>query len=580
MKSAQVAWTEAVNNYLGKRIHIDPAPILMMFSADKAAKKFSEQKFRPMIEATPELRERVDLTGARKNGNRWNYWNFPGGFLELVGSNSPIGLKSTPAPVVIIEEPADAADNVRDQGDSIALIRERTKTFARWKVILGGTPKHKGLCPVEAQWLRSDQRKYFVPCHHCGEHHVLSFDNLTCLEEGRAETAQYVCPRCGSLWTDREKNANVQRGEWRATAQSEVAGFWINELYSPFPGSTFERLMARYIEAKTEADQGRVDKLVVYWNSARGEPYEWRSDAPDVATLRERAENYKPLTIPHGALVLTAGVDVQHNRLAIKIVGWGRDEESWLIYYDEYEGTCTDWSDPVWEELHERLYTPIRHASGAMLRVSAVSIDSSDGHTNDNVYRWVRRRQRFGAMAVKGDAWERGSDRQIFSRPKPVDLRGETKASRYGLQIYMVGTNAAKDLIDARMKLRGTGPGRMHWYDAGEAYFEQMTAEVKAPSRNARGRLVWQKKPGKPNEALDCEVYALHAARRLKLHRKSSAWWDALERKLLQPDLLSGAEPQSSSEPAATELTPPDPPLGRRRTGARSKGGFVGRWRN
>jgi phage terminase large subunit GpA-like protein len=59
-------------------------------------------------------------------------------------------------------------------------------------------------------------------------------------------------------------------------------------------------------------------------------------------------------------------------------------------------------------------------------------------------------------------------------------------------------------------------------------YWEQLTSEVKAPSRT-RNRKTWQKKAGVRNEALDCEVYALHAARRLKTNLLQPAHWDAIE---------------------------------------------------
>jgi hypothetical protein len=49
-----------------------------------------------------------------------------------------------------------------------------------------------------------------------------------------------------------------------------------------------------------------------------------------------------------------------------------------------------------------------------------------------------------------------------------------------------------------------------------------------------RGKRVWQKKAGVRNEALDCEVYALHAARSLKVNLLKPSAWDALEHKVMQ----------------------------------------------
>ena len=564
MKSAQVAWTEAVNNYLGRRIDIDPVPILVMFPSASAAKQYSETKFRPMVEATAVLNAKVDLSGSRKIGNRWDYWNFPGGFLSLFGSNSTVGVKSTPAPVVIIEEPADANLDLKGQGNSINLLRERTKTYHNWKVIQGGTPSVKGLCPVESAWDRSDKRRFEVPCADCGEYHVLAWANMSWDEDARRrhtvygdavpESARYICPHCGGVWDDHSKNRAVRDGRWVASLPFQgVAGFHINELYSPFPGSTFESLARRYLVAKADADRGDTAALVVFTNSTLGLPFEFSTTAPDADRLRARAMDYPALTVPEGGLLLTAGVDVQRDRLAVIIRAWGRGEESWLVWWGELHAAraTTDITDPVWAELENRLFTPLPHARGMMMSISAISIDSGDGGSTDAVYHWVRTRQRRGVMAIKGQAY--GAPREIFSAGgKTVDARNLSKADKFGVKVYLVGVDKAKDLLLAdrgRLHLEGAGPGRVHWYDGVRPdYWEQLLSEVKAPHRSQRGKWVWQLRTGVRNEALDCEIYALHAARSRKSHLMTPGQWDALERHLSQGDLLM-SNPTTTAAP-------------------------------
>jgi phage terminase large subunit GpA-like protein len=59
----------------------------------------------------------------------------------------------------------------------------------------------------------------------------------------------------------------------------------------------------------------------------------------------------------------------------------------------------------------------------------------------------------------------------------------------------------------------------MHTYQGVRTdYWNQITGEVKAPHRSIRGKRIWQKKSGAQVEALDGEVYALHAARAAKVH--------------------------------------------------------------
>lgn len=558
MKSAQIAWTDGViNNWLGRIIDIDPSPVIGLFAKTGAAQEFYDEKLVPMVRATPRLRRKLPHLGAktRKAGQRWAWTAYPGGFLKLVGSNSPSNVKSTPAPRVFVEEPDDAQINVGRQGDSIKLLEERTKTFPRRKVVFGGTPSVAGVSTIEAAFLESDQTRFWVPCHECGQHHVLAWENVTWLDDtersphpvyghARPETARYTCPHCGCLWDDAAKNRNVRRLEPRRHAEFRgVAGFYLNELYSPFAGSRLERLVERYLAAERAREQGDETDAIVFMNSALGLPYAYKSDAPEADDLAARALDYPERHVPAGGLILTAGIDVQHDRLAIIIRAWGRGEESWLVLWHEIhaQGRTADKTDPVWDELEQILDAPYRHAAGGALRVCSASIDAGDGNTSDAVYAWVRRRGR-GAMAIKGAAV---LDKEIFSLPKKLDLnRANSKAARYGLQSWPVGTQKAKDLIDERLRLTGPGPGRMHAYAGVRSdYWDQLLGEVKAPHPSIRGRKIWQRRAGAAVEALDGEVYALHAARAIKAHVMPESRWVELERALIQPDLLGEQTP-------------------------------------
>lgn len=582
MKSAQVAWTDGViNNWLGRIIDIDPSPVIGLFSKADAAREYGQEKLGPMVTATPRLRKKMDVATSRKDGNRALFKRFAGGFLKLVGSNSPSNVKSTPAPRVFVEEPDDAAINVGQQGDSIKLLEERTKTYHRRKIVFGGTPSVKGVSTIEDAYNGSDQRKFFVPCHDCGESHVLHWGNMhwddndkethEIYGHGRPETAHYACPHCGSVWTDSNKNKNVRLATWQATAEFRgIAGFYINELYSPFPGSTFNRLVERYLEAQKKSEEGDQTDMIVFTNSALGLPYEYKSDAPEANALQEKAMDYPEMEVPRDGLLLTAGIDVQHDRFAIVIRAWGRDEESWLVFWGEISGNIFDKQDPVWLALEKQLFSAIKHFSGASMFVSALGIDSSDGTTSDNVYAWVRdmgkKYRGTTVMAIKGSSNDYGT-REIFAKPRTsVDTKDKrnTKASKYGLAPFIVGTHKAKDEIDRRIKLTGRGKDRFHFYQEVRVdYFDQLIAEVKAPHRSIRNKKVWQLRSGKRNEALDCEVYALHSARSKKVHLMKASHWDVLEQKLIQSDLFS--EPQQEVTRTADIIQPVQPPKPRKR---------------
>lgn len=574
MKSAQVAWTDGVLlNYIGRRIDIDPCPMIVMFAKEGAAKEFNNEKLIPMIEASPRLVEKIPVSKKRSKDNLWNFKSFPGGFLKLVGSNSPSSVKSTPAPVVCVEEPDDCNTNVKEQGDTITLLIERTKTFAKRKIIYGGTPTVEGFSAVEQAYKASDQRKFFVPCPDCGKETVLDWANVRWHEDptvnsevyGHAvlDSAYYVCPNCGCIWDDAKKNRAVRKGVWKATAPfNDTAGFYINELYSPFPGSRFRNLLDKFLTAQFALEQGDDSKMRSFYNSQLGKPYAFKSSLPDPDKLAERAEDYDEFTVPEVGCVLTAGVDVQHDRLAVIIRAWWKEEESWLIYWGEIHGETILPEKGAWTDLEALLTRDFPGPNGTRLKISAVSIDSSDGQTSDAVYTFVRRRLARRYMAIKGSSVNDES-KEIFSPPKvSVDQDRMQKALKYGLKPFIVGTSRAKDLIlgvdekGGRIKLQGRGPGRMHWYKAVRPdYWVQITSEVKAPTSRSDKR-VWQKKSGVRNEALDCEVYALHAARSLKLHLWSPERWDEEKADQLQIDLLPQADNTTSEIPKPVEEEP------------------------
>ena len=621
-KSAQIGWTQSViNNVFGFIVHIEKSTCISMFPKEGAARNFDREKFGPMVEATPELaaiippRSRVkDVTTLFKS--------FPGGFIKFVGSNSIADVKSTSARRLVIEEPDDCNLNLRGQGDSIKLLEERGKTFRDLKILVGGTPSIKGVSSIDDEYEASDRNRWLVPCPDCGTHQALEWEQVKWSDEaqtphpifGRAktETARYVCASCGSLWGDVEKNAAVQAGH--PEPQSEfrgVVGLDINELYSTFYGSRMQILVERYLTARFEEAKGELGALITFWNTALGRSWEFKADLPDEEELAERGLEYEVMTVPAGGLVLTMGVDCQHNRLAVILRAWGRGEESWLVLFDEIDGKVVDLDDDCWSKLDELVFGRFKHALGTSLSVRAVSIDSGDGVTAETVYQWVRSRAArardagIALMAIKGST---DAKAEIFAKPRSVidTNRRNTKAARHGLTPFMVGASRGKDLLlgdqgGGRLKLDGEGPGRFHWYRNVRAdYLEQVTSEVKVPLREIQGggvirklasggtlKRVWIVRRGRRNEALDAEMYALHAARSRKTHLMREEHWQAVEAALRQAPLFEPAEVVQTSaqgEPVETEAPDQVParpaavvPPGRGRPAPR-RGGFVKNW--
>jgi phage terminase large subunit GpA-like protein len=354
---------------------------------------------------------------------------------------------------------------------------------------------------------------------------------------------------------------------WRAETKSPVAGFYANELLSIFDGSRVPILARKYIEAQHEMDDGKPEAMIVFWNSTLGLPWEYRGDLPEEEELRKRAEKYSEWSVPSGALVPLLTVDVQHDRLALTCWVMGRGEEMWLAYWGEVYGQTVVAHQGAWLELEQLLNKEVMTPAGVGIRIAACGIDCSDGQTSEASYAFVRKHDRGvnrPVLALKGASDSEGRV-EIWTPPKAIDPnRKATKASKFGVQVHIVGTAKAKDLIlgwaqeGGRVRLAGNGAGRMHWYENVRAdFYEQMLSEIKIPNRLNPRRRSWKARTDRRNEALDCTVYAVYLSRHLRLHLRRPGQWDLDEIRLRQGVLLPAAVDVPKS-PETDHIVEPD----------------------
>ncbi|GIX11631.1 phage terminase large subunit family protein [Elioraea sp.] len=329
MKGAQVGGTECGNNWIGYVIHHAPGPMLVVQPTTELAKRFSDQRIDPLVEETPAIRERVAPARSRDSGNRQLSKEFPGGQLVMTGANSAVGLRSMSARFLFLDEIDAYPGDVEGEGDPIALAEARARTFGwRRKVFLVSTPTIAGLSRIEREYLATDQRRYFVPCPHCQAMQWLRFERLV-WDERHPETARYLCEACDGAIGEQHKAAMLAAGEWRPTAEPSdphAIGFHISALYSPpgwMPWSEIARLWL--------AAQGDDRAIKTFRNTVLGETWQEAGEAPDWQRLYDRREHWPPGTVPMGGLLLTAGVDVQRDRLEASVWAWGRGLESWFV---------------------------------------------------------------------------------------------------------------------------------------------------------------------------------------------------------------------------------------------------------
>lgn len=498
MTAAQIGKTELVNNVVGFHIHQDPAPMLVVQPTLEMAQTWSKDRLAPAVRDTPVLASRIKDPRSRDSGNTTLHKVFPGGHVTACGANSPSSLASRPCRIILCDEVDRYPPSAGSEGDPVGLAKRRSATFWNRKIILVSTPTEKGASRIEAAYEESDKRKYFVACPDCGEHQVLQWAQVR-WEADKPHTANYVCEHCGSCWDDAARFRAIRYGEWRATGvgDGKTAGFHLSGLYSPW--TPLEDSVRDFLASKRDPM-----RLKTWVNTFLGETWEEQGERLDEYDLLNRCEEWGD-ELPEEILLLTAGVDVQDDRLEFEIVGWGRGEESWSIDYGTLYGDPS--TAELWTRLDSILFQTRKHETRGEMIVRSSCVDSG-GHYTQQVYNYCRTRAGKRVFAIKGMG---GEGKPIVGRP--------TKNNIGKINLFPVGTDTAKELVYSRLKMTDVGEGYCHFPTGrNEEYFRMLTAEKKVTRYfKGRPRTEWAKIRTR-NEALDCRVYATAALAILNLN--------------------------------------------------------------
>lgn len=559
IKSAQVGATEAGNNWLGYIVHWAPAPIMGVWPTVEMAERMSKQRIEPMLNDTPELRERIPPARSRDSGNTIRLKEFPGGVMVLTGASSASGLRSMPARYAFLDE-VDAYDgDVEGEGSPIDLVARRLKTFGRkGKMFLASTPKIKGSSRIEKEFEETDQRRYHVPCPHCGHMQYLRFERLQ-WEKGNPDTAKYACESCDKKFEERHKTDILSRGEWRPMVDNPTnkyaIGFHISALYSPIGWESWSDIARSW-----EAAQGNEAQLKTFINTILGETWQEKGEAPEWQRLYERRDRVWSLgSVPEGVRFLTAGVDVQRDRIEVHVWGWGRGLESWLVDVIVLDGVTADLGHHVWSDLTATLARAWPTTAGGMLPISKAAVDTGDGLTTPIVYAWCRQQGGQQVVAIKGDKEKAAAGSPVTGPSyQDVNIRGKKFKGNNGIKLFHVTSAFFKSETyrwlrldkptDEDIAVGVTHPdGYVHLPDGiTSEWVEQLVAEQLVSERNKRtgfSKLVWKKLRDR-NEALDCRVYA----RAMVWLMGADRWGDTKWRRL--DEAVSDAEPPRRSRAA------------------------------
>jgi phage terminase large subunit GpA-like protein len=503
--------TETINNRIGFTIDIKPGQMLMLQPTLEMGEAWAKDRLAPMLRDTPCLRGKVKDPRSRDSGNTILHKRFPGGAITVCGANSPASLAMRPIRDLYCDEEDRYPDSAGTEGDPVALAEARTESYPDAVSFKTSTPTIEGRSKIKKEFDRSDKRYWFVKCPACPHEQHLTWAHVKWTwqkpdgtEDSDPARACIACSKCAAEWTEEQRQMAIRAGHWKATAPFKgVRGYHINALYCLFrPQKGFKTRTHQVVSKFLKANEAGKEALMVFTNTVLAETWVEAAEVPtDWQELYNRRE---PYTIPAKCFLLICKIDVQANRLEGEIEGFGFGDESWGIEHFKLFGS--PFKPEVWKALDEKLAQTYDHPSGQKIRVAITGIDMG-GHADKKswavaVYRYVKSRTQAsrgqgGVIALKG------------SSARGAQLVKES-LQRNGVNLLLVGTDAAKSAVYERLKIQEPGPRYYHFPESyGVDYFKGLLAEeIRLVKRRGYMMREWHKTFAR-NEPLDLKGYGI-----------------------------------------------------------------------
>lgn len=527
----QLGKTQSIFNSVFFNIVNAPAGILFGFSNTEEMKKMIQNRFDPIVDANPIIRERIFAQRAGRSGDTLNFKDFPGGDISFASGEAPAAWISNPRRYIYIDEADAMPKDLNGKGDVYELAKDRVSSFGnRYKIYMSSTTTNKS-SRIKKEYELTDMRKYFVPCPSCGHMQLIAWERFHWDADNLVVKDVWMsCEECGYHIHDYDKEYMLPRGQWRATnplpTPKNKVGFWISGLYAPVGWQSWKGAIETFLKASRDRDTA---KLTAFYNSVLAMPYEEYSDTPSWERLYNlsKGSGYMSGEIPSDVVFLTSATDVQENRLETELKGWCRNGRSRSIatykFFCEQDLTTKNINSKVWEELRTTVLDgQFIREDGVCLKTVQNAIDRSYQLPTVNAF-WQnycrleesRGKDEYRLTQVRG----RDTIQDIISSFK-LDKPGEkgqkklskNKKRRDGVFMFIdVGvsvlkTQIYKDLNQEDNVERTKQNILMFPMDYDEEYFKQLTAEDYIPPDSSHKHGRWEN-PRHRNEMLDLNVY-------------------------------------------------------------------------
>lgn len=542
MKGAQMGVTEAALNWIGYTVDISPCPMLYVGPTKEVIELVSKTRVQPMFDDSPSLTKKVKPQRSRDSGNTLTKKEFPGGILRMVGANSAAGLRNMPVKRLILDEVDAYPLDLDGEGNPVELARKRTSTFSKRKILILSTPTEKGLSLIESLFETTDKRYWHIPCPHCGTMQYLKWGQLryTYIEVSKeTKDVFYECEHCSGKIEEKDKTKLLDAGDWIATDPAKInrkrIGFHLSSLYSPLGWLSWVDLVKEWEEAQKDEP-----KLKTFYNTSLGESYEATGEKPEWNILYEKRMDYPINRIPSDSIVfLTAGVDIQKDRIEIEIVGWSKGKTSYSVDYRVLNGQTSGADSEVWKKLKNILDESWQRPDGSILPIRMMCIDS--GYNPSEVYTFCIKQSANRVLPIKG----KDEQPTILSAPKAVNVTKKNKPIGK-TKVWHVGVSVIKAELYGWLQLNEGESGYCYFPQYSEEYFKGLTAEELVTTKNSKGQNVqaWIKKYRR-NEPLDCRIYARAAAHLVGMDSWTDKQWDDF--RMISQTITSKPKPKRKS---------------------------------
>ncbi len=547
LKSTQIGGTLTLLSLIVAMSEVDPAPMMVVT---------------PDLISCVELRDRVYAMASKTRATRervprerdWNNRHIDLGtcriYMAYAGARQR--LRGRPCAKVFLTE-VDVYQGHARGGDPVAAASRRVGAFYRHKILAESTPDGDDSV-IAARYEASDQRKWHGCCPHCGAWQQLRFfpykhgevagkcgiggltdDQGAYVDEETARAqAHYICVR-GCRIEEQDKSKLVETGRWVPKGQriedgqlvgerakgARHAGFHLWSIMSPT--TSFGSLAGEYIVAR------RDGKLRDFWQNSLGLKFASTTRMPTWQQIAARlAGDHPRCTVPAAAWFLTAGIDVQEDRVYGVIRGWGDGRTSWLVDWvvlNRVMGESEDDSAAIKGDLIQlqqavlaRQYpifgadTNVRGES--LMRVRLAGIDAN--YRTPDVHDWLsslEHRDRKRIRAIRGDSHVKTSKKY---RMTEVEVNART-GRRYegGLELWGIAVDHFKHDLADRFHIHRDEPGAFVLTSdvgsLGVEYLRQLVNESKVQTIGKDGRIEikWQPRGHMiGHDYWDCEVYA------------------------------------------------------------------------